>query len=46
MIGGVYIMVIKTLEFILGFTTAITIEVTIVIIFYSIRSITKAENEG
>jgi len=32
-------MVIKTLEFILGFTTAITIEVTLAVIFYSIRSI-------
>jgi len=34
-------MVIKTLEFILGFTTAITIEVTLAIIFYSIRRITN-----
>ena len=32
-------MIVKTLEFILGFTTAITIEVTIAIIIYSIRSI-------
>lgn len=32
-------MVIKTLEFILGFTIAITIEVTVAIIFYTIRSI-------
>lgn len=39
-------MVIKTLEFILGFTTAITIEVTLAVIFYSIRSITKSESEG
>lgn len=39
MIGGIYLMVISTLEFILGFTTAITIEVTLAIIFYSIRSI-------
>lgn len=38
-------MVIKTLEFILGFTTAITIEITLVVIFYSIKSITKAEEE-
>ena len=35
-------MVISTLEFILGFTTAITIEVTAAIIFYSIRSIKDA----
>lgn len=32
-------MVIKTLEFILGFTTAITIEVALVLIYYSIRGI-------
>jgi len=36
-------MVIKTLEFVLGFTTAITIEVAVAVIFYSIRLITKAE---
>lgn len=34
-------MVIKTLEFILGFTTAITIAVTLAVIFYSIRSISN-----
>lgn len=32
-------MIIKTLEFILGFTTAITIEVCVTVIIYSIRSI-------
>jgi len=37
-------MVIKTLEFILGFTTAITIEVTLAVIFYSIRSIKNAKH--
>ena len=32
-------MVIKTLEFILGFTTAIAIEVCVAVIVYSIRSL-------
>ena len=32
-------MVVSTLEFILGFCTAITIEVTVAVIFYSVRSI-------
>jgi len=36
-------MVIKTLEFIFGFTTAIAIEVCIVVILYSIRSIKESE---
>lgn len=34
-------MVIKTLEFILGFTFAVTIEVAILVAYYSIRSITN-----
>jgi hypothetical protein len=34
-------MVIKTLEFILGFTTAIAIEVCVAVIIYSIRSISN-----
>lgn len=36
-------MVIKTLEFILGFTTAISIEVAIAVIYYSIRSVTNEQ---
>lgn len=32
-------MVIKSLEFILGFTMAISIEVCIVVIYYSLRSV-------
>lgn len=32
-------MVVSTLEFILGFTTAITIEVCVAVILYSLRSL-------